>query len=98
MSDFGQNLKKAMEEKRISIAELAEQIGESSKSCNEWVAKGRMPRDPAVLKKLADVLQISVHMLLYGMEDSKNSLVNLLEKTEIHTGIYELVIRKVKQK
>jgi len=54
-----------------------------------------MPRDPAHIKKLADFFECSVHFLLYGDEDP-NSLINqILHKTTIHTGLYEVTVRKV---
>jgi hypothetical protein len=57
-----------------------------------------MPRDPQVLKKLAEYFDCSVYFLLFGEEDPKSLIGEILEKTEIHTGIYEISIKKVKTK
>jgi hypothetical protein len=35
---------------------------------------------------------------MYGTEDPYNLLDNLLQKTEVHTGMYEITIKKVNPK
>jgi len=94
---FGEILETLMKEERVSIRQLSSELNVSSKSVQEWVgANGRMPRNPEVLKKIASYFKCSVHFLLFGEEDSNNPINMILDKTEIHSGLYEISIRKVK--
>jgi hypothetical protein len=58
----------------------------------------RMPRDPSVLKKLSEFFDCSVHFLLFGTEDPKSLIGEILDKTEIHTGMYEITVKRIKTK
>ena len=97
MSDeFGLTLEKLMTGRGFTVTQLARKISEPVKSVHEWVGEnGRIPRNPAVLRKLAELFNVSVHFLLFGEEDARNTIASLLEKTEIHTGLYEISIKKV---
>lgn len=93
---FGEILEDLMDQKNLSIAKLAKELSVSPKTVQEWVGKGgRIPRNPESLKKLASYFDISVHYLLFGEDDPKNLIENFLEKTEIHSGLYEITIKKV---
>lgn len=100
MSDgFGQTLEKLMSSREVTASQLARKIGEPVKSVHEWIGpNGRMPRNPQVLKKLAEFFNVSVHFLLFAEDDPRTSIAMLLEKTEIHTGLYEITIKKVREK
>ena len=96
---FGENLESLMREKRFSVSIIAKELKLPAKTIHEWVGKdGRMPRNPDVLKRLADVLNVTVYFLLYGEEDPRSPINDFLDKTEIHTGIYEITIKKVNSK
>jgi transcriptional regulator with XRE-family HTH domain len=96
---FGENLETLMREKRFSVSVIAKELSMPAKTVHEWVGKdGRMPRNPDVLKRLADLLNVTVYFLLYGEEDPRSPLNHFLEKTEIHTGMYEITIKKVNSK
>ena len=96
---FGVILESLMQERRISIRQLAKELGVPPKTVQEWVGQnGRTPRHSESIKKLAEFFQCSIHYLLFGEEDPNNPLNAILEKTEIHTGLYEISIRKVKTK
>lgn len=95
--EFGQNLQALMKEHRLSGRALAKEIGVSYKTLNEWCGPGgRMPRAPATLKLLADYFKVSIHYLLFGKEDERSLIGEILDKTELHTGMYEITVRKVK--
>ena len=99
MNKFGITLKKLMSRDRVSVAELAKAIGEPQKTIQEWVGeRGRSPRDLNCIPKLAQFFRVSTHYLLFGEEDPNNIISNILEKTEVHTGLYEITVRKVKEK
>jgi transcriptional regulator with XRE-family HTH domain len=94
---FGENLENLMADKNVSISKLAKDIDVSAKTVQEWVGKtGRVPRNLDSIKKLSEYFDVSVHFLLFGEEDNRNIINDILEKTEIHTGLYEITIKKVK--
>ena len=93
---FGENLKLLMQQKNLSASRLAKDIGVSPKTLLEWTEKGgRMPRSPDHIRALADYFHISTHQLLFGEDDPRSPLSEFLDKTEIHTGTYELTIKRV---
>jgi len=98
---MGETLLKLMHERNLSGRALAQGINVSHKSVQEWLGKGaRMPRDPSIIKKLAEYFGVSTHYILFGEEDPhiSISLDKLLEKTELHVGLYEVSIRRVREK
>ena len=98
--EFGTILEQLIKARKISVRQFAKEIGQKPSSVNEWTGKNaRFPTSPAILKDIANYFSISVHELLYG-EPDKNTfpISELLQKTEIHTGLYEITIKKVDQK
>lgn len=94
---FGEVLKQLMSERNLSVSHLAKAINCPPKTVQEWLGPhGRIPRDLDVLKRLAQFFNCSTHSLLFGEEDPRGILGDILEKTEIHTGLYEITIKKVK--
>lgn len=77
--------------------ELAREINVSPKTINDWLT-GRTPRDLDAVKRCAEFFGVSVHFLLYGEDDRRNLIEEVLEKTELHTGLYEITIRRVSQR
>ena len=94
---FGTTLNELMQNRKLSSRALAELLGVPYRTVQEWIGPGnRIPRDPGVLKKLAEHFQCSVHYLLFGVEDPNSILSEILDKSEIHTGLYEITIKRVK--
>ncbi len=97
-NEFGQRLEKLCKERGIAVNELARRISISSKTVHEWVGlSGRLPRNPEHIKALAQFFGVTVNFLLFG-EESHINLESLISKTEIHTGLYEISIRRVSPK
>lgn len=94
---FATTLKTLIRQKASSVNELAREINVSPKTINDWLT-GRTPRDLDAIRRCAQFFDVSVHHLLFGIEDKKNLIEDLLERTEIHTGLYEISIRKVSSK
>ena len=93
---FGKTLENLITKKNMSIRQFAQAIDVSPKTAQEWVGKeGRFPSNPEIIKKIANLFEISVHELLYGEADPREFLGSILEKTEIHTGLYEITVRRV---
>ena len=96
-SKFGTNLESLLRANRVSPRQLAKEIDVPYKTLMDWIAANRMPRDPITLKKITNYFNCSLEFLLFG-GDAKPLIQDLLEKTEIHTGLYEISIRKVNPK
>lgn len=97
-NEFGQRLERLCKERGIAVNELARRISISSKTVHEWVgSSGRLPRNPDHIKALAQFFNVGVEFLLFGEENHIN-LESLISKSEIHTGLYEISIRRVSKK
>ena len=95
-SSFGKNLSELMKTRNLSGRKLAEDLMVPYRTVQEWIGPGsRMPRDSENIRKLAEYFQCSTHFLLFGVEDPRSLIGEILDKTEIHTGLYEITIRKV---
>lgn len=98
-SKFGLNLESLMRKRNLTVRSLSKALDVPLKTAQEWAGPtGRLPRNPEALKKLANHFSVSIHYLLFGEDDPQSLLSEVLEKTELHSGLYEIVIRKVKQK
>lgn len=96
---FGKNLEKLIRQNNMSIRQFSKAIEVSPKTAQEWVGKsGRFPSSPLIIKKIANLFNLSVHEILFGEPDPNQIIRDILEKTEIHTGLYEITIKKVKEK
>ncbi len=94
--EFGENLELMIFKKFRSVSAFAKETGINKKTIEGWIGKGaRVPSKPDYIKSMAEALDISVHELLYGVMDNREPFAALLEKTEIHTGLYEISIKKV---
>ena len=98
-NNFGKTLSQLMKEKRISGRSLAKGLSVPYRTIQEWAGPGsRMPRDPDTIRQMAEFFSVSTHYLLFGEEDPHSMLGEILHKTELHTGLYEITIRKVSAK
>ena len=79
----------------MTMTEFAKAIDCSPKTVSEWIIGKRNPRDLAAVKRCASVFNVSLHYLLFGEEDPINLVYNLVDSIELHTGVYELSVRKV---
>ena len=98
-SSFGKTLKSLMADRGVSASKVAVAIGVSPKTIHEWLGgDGRVPRNLGAIRKLAEYFQCSTHFILFGEEDPRSILGDILTKTEIHTGLYEITVKRVTKK
>jgi len=88
MGDFGDNLKTSKTVKNISQGRLAELMGIHSTHISRYERNQTIP-SVDVVKKLADILEVSADMLIYGSQDEKakdkikdTELLNLFTKAQ----------------
>jgi transcriptional regulator with XRE-family HTH domain len=94
--EFGDRLKCLMQKRNISGKALSRELCIPYNTLQEWLSS-RIPRNPESLKKVSAFFNVSVYYLLFGEENDPVSIIgNILEKTEVHTGLYEITIKKVK--
>lgn len=99
MSTFGKNLEILLKRQNLSVRKFASEIGANNKTVSSWIGSGgSFPSDPIILKKIAERFDVSIHELIYGEPDPKSIMADLLQKTEVHTGLYEISIKKVNVK
>ena len=70
MSTFGDNLKNARTQKGVSQGQLADMMGIHSTHISRYERNQTIP-SVDVVKKLADLLEVSTDVLIYGSEDEK---------------------------
>lgn len=98
-NDFGVTLTRLLKERDMTISQLAKKVGVSPTTANEWCGpQGRFPSKPEVLKKIAQAFEMPLHDLLFGEPYPMSVLGQVLEKTEVHTGLYEISIKRVNPK
>lgn len=95
-NSFGKILERLLRQNNLSGRQFAKEIGINNKTVSSWIGDGgSFPSDPQVIKRIAIRFNVSVHELLFGEPDPKSLLGELLNKTEVHTGLYEITIKKV---
>jgi len=95
--DFAKNLKRLLEQRGLSVKEAAKRVGTSEKNLREWLS-GRSPRDLDAVRRLASVLGIGIHDLLFSSPDPIGMMADIFERTEVHTGLYRVTVEKVSPK
>lgn len=65
---FATNLAQAMKQKKLSLSSLSRLSGISKTTLHGWLT-GRKAKNVDQLKKIATILQTSIHQLLYGEPD-----------------------------
>ncbi len=88
MTNFGDNLKEARTKKGISQSQLAELMGIHPAHISRYERNQTVPSID-VVKKFADLLEVTTDMLVYGGEDEKakdkitdNELLTMFSKAQ----------------
>ena len=76
--NIGKFIAKCRKEKNMTQQELADKIGVTDRAISHWENGRRLP-DYSLIKKLCDILSISINELFYGEEISNE---NYKEKAE----------------
>jgi transcriptional regulator with XRE-family HTH domain len=98
------NLKKQLrlylEYKDMTASQLAKKSTVPKQSLSDWLA-GSNPRDVRQIKRVADVLGISIDHLMFGegieKKVGKSSELNDLLSDEWVSGQFEIKIRRIKK-
>ena len=90
------NLTSLMKSKNLSLRELSKQAGIPYTTLQEWTAN-RTPRNPVQFQKVANVLGVTMHFLLFGKDDPQEPIQKIL-KDDFFSGTFEISIKKVRIK
>jgi transcriptional regulator with XRE-family HTH domain len=88
------NLKKLLQKKGITAAQLARDTKIAPQTLNNWLS-GYEPRSLLQLRRVADYFEVSVDYLAYGISPSRSAIQEFNE--EINAGVFEVVLRRVKR-
>lgn len=92
---LGDTILKLCKEKNISLSELSRKAGVPKQTLHAWTL-GRRSVNPVQVKKVAAVLQISVHELFFSEPDPFSKQAEELLK-EIFKGDVRLTIHKIER-
>lgn len=93
--NLSKNLKRILFERSLKAADLARLSGVSKTSIGEWLS-GSNPRDIRKVKKVADVLEVSLDNLCFGDGSLKRSDIEDY-KDQIEVGTYDVILKRVKK-
>lgn len=93
--NLGKNLSRIMKDKGLSLAALAKAAGVSKQTIHGWTA-GRRVHDVAQLKKVATVLKMPIHDLLFGEPDPFVSPSEIVLR-ELFSGDVRVTIHKIEK-
>lgn len=93
---LSENLRRILSNLDWSVPKLAKESGVPSTTIQNW-AEGKPPRDMRQVKKVAEVLSLSMDALCF--EDCSHKEINPIEgyQDEINAGLFEVVLRRVKK-
>lgn len=86
MSKIGKNIKFFREQKNISQSELAEKLNVTRQAVSNWETEKTQP-DIDTLHKIADVLEVDIEELIYGIKRNTNVIVEKKEAAETGVGL-----------
>lgn len=93
---FGQNLRRLMDERRIRLSHLSQEIEIPKSTVHSWMYGGN-PRDLIALKQLADYFSLSVDELCFGELSNKSKDLQTIEldpqnNDRINIGLFEVIL------
>lgn len=91
---LGEVLRSLLKERALTLKQVSQLCGVSISTLHEW-ENNRTPKNPLQVAKVARCLGISLHRLLFGIEDPEDSIGKVI-KNEVFSGTYEIFLRKVK--
>lgn len=88
-------LLKYMQEKQLNFVELAKRSGVSKSTIHGWTT-GRRVRNLAELRRVAEILEISIHQLIFGEADPYEKKSQEILK-ELFAGDVRVTIHKIEK-
>lgn len=96
---IGQVIKRMLEEKRRSLKEVSRETGVPYSTLHTW-HENRQPKDIQKARRLAQYFGISLHMLLFDVEDQNEEAQSNQsygsERDGLFVGSFEIIVRRIK--
>ncbi len=92
---LGATLNLLAKKRKLTLSELARRSGVPKQTLHNWVT-GRKSVNPDQLKKVATVLEVSVHYLTYGEPDPYESPSELILK-ELFSGDVRITLHRIER-
>lgn len=91
---LGPTLSALLRQKDLTLKEVGKACGVSVSTLSEW-GTGREPKSPIQVAKVAEYLGVTLHYLLFGIEDQQGGIEKIL-KEQVFSGTYKVTVEKVK--
>jgi len=88
-------LQKILLSEKLSLSELSQKTGIATQTLHNWI-NGAKPKNIDQLKKVANFFNISIDELCFGRELENTSSPIQNHQDEINAGVFEVVLRRVK--
>lgn len=93
--ELAKNLTKLCKERKLTLSKLAKLSGTKQSTLHGW-STGRTVHNLDDLKKVCEVLKVSVHFILYGTQDPYEfTSKEILE--EVLKGDFQVTFRRIKE-
>lgn len=93
---LGSKLNQLCKDKGLSISALAKQAGVPTQTVHAWTV-GRKSVNPDQLRKVASVLEVSIHQLLFDEKDPHEPIGQEVLK-ELFSGDIRVTLHKIEKK
>jgi transcriptional regulator with XRE-family HTH domain len=90
------NLLRLMKEKNISISQLAIEASVPKSNLTKWINNNANP-NLEQLSRVAEYFDLTVDEIAFDKK-TDTDIENLFQKLKIHSGLYEVIIKKVTKK
>lgn len=95
--ELKQHLSKLLKERGMTPAQLSRLSGVPTSTISDYLS-GREPKKISHLKRIADVFQVSLDRLLFGVVEDKSTSFDDLLSDGWMSGLFEVKLRKVTRK
>lgn len=92
--DLKRNLAALLKAQGLTAAELSRRANVPKQSISQWLG-GSEPRKLLHLKRVAEVLGVTVDALCFSTEAGSNNMLSILAQDGWIAGTFEIKIRKV---
>lgn len=93
---FSLNLQELAKARNLTARQVAVDLKLPQKTVSEWFNGSRSPRDPKHYKVLADYFGVSVHRIMYGTEDDRSMVSEIIQKLDVFSGVFEINVKRVR--
>ena len=104
VTPFSRELKRLMQQRDLCLTDVSKMTKISKSTLSGWLSSSATPADLLAVKRLADVLGVSMSRLCTGQEDqvaskaNTNEVVELIQNGQMQEGYYRVLFQKLEPK